>query len=490
MLTSFITLMFIVSTFIEGVVVSDCRSANMATCPNIASNVVDLTENLRTVYVEAENGSWGGYKFLLENPYSNNLHFGDRVRVTTTDGYSSFEILAHNVPVPQKVKHISELTDNDLYTFVTLEGLEFCKKEGSYLNVNEKTVQISEVNRYIAEDGALYTPTASENADAWATMLRDDKGSHIYCIINSTCEWRRDGRGVPQGVGRVSGIIVPGKLDRYGNSLGKYAIRPIDAAAFDFPSEASTSYTDICAWRWNFNKYAQMDFVKVGPKRFVKPGEISGDALKAETGFGLLYTDTGATLSLDDEFDARHPFDGWKAARMTGSRSYSALRLDCVAGDFYSGSSKRGLYLETSLEGVETDVLQLYFSFAASREHSKYAENFPVQWQVQYSVDGSAFKDAGDIIVLSPVIFQNIVHKGGPAIVHTGCVPGFTEHAIILPKELCGAKKLIVRIVPASDKVAVMPGTFDGQWQTGNVRSCADQPVIIRFGDVVLSYLK
>lgn len=489
MLNSLTILTTLLTAFIEGVVVSDCASTNMETCSNISSNIVALTESLSTVYVQSEDGR-GGHKYTFETPYSNNLHFGDRVRISVAEGHTTFEVIEHNVRVPLKLKHIAELTDEDLYTFVTLEGLEFCKKEGSYLNINEKTVQISEVNKYIAQDGMLGTPSASENADAWATMLRDDRGSNIYCIINSTCPWRRDGRGVPQGIGRVSGILVPGDLERYGNSLGKYAIRPVDASAFAFPSVQASSYEDVCAWRWNFNKYAQMDFEKAGSKRFVRPGEVIGDRLKAESGQGVLYTDTGASMSLDDEFDARHPFDGWKAARMTGSRSYAALRLDAKCGDFYSNAGKKGIYVETSTLGIEKKKLQLYFSFVSSREHSKYAENYPLHWQISYSIDGVTYTEIPESVTLCPMIFQNIVHGGNRAVVHNGCVPGFTEHCIALPDEVCGKEKLIIRISPSSDRTAILPSTFDGQWRNGNARNCAEHPVIIRFGDIVLSYLK
>lgn len=496
---------------LEGVIVSDWRSTNMETGENISDCIVNIGASLQTAYIQNEEGSLG-FRLKFRSIYGNRLERGSRVTVNldgcrllreddperyTILGVSpeSVTVTATDVALPSRRKHISELTDEDVYTSVTLEGLEFRKKEGGYINVNEKTVQITSLNEGLSHPDVPGYKSAQENADAWPTLMRDDRGQTIYMLINSTCEWRRNNMGVPKGVGGVTGIIVHDGLYRYGNDLGRYCIRPVDEAGFEIEREPSTSYGVVCAWEWDFNKYAELDFVNAGKVRFPRPGQVRDDSINAETGKGLLWTDTGASLTLDDEYDARHSFDGWKPARMTGSRSYAALRLDCKCGDWYGQpnggrlSETNGLYVKTSLEGVQTEALQFNFSFIASREHSRNAEHFPVDWKVSWSTDGKTFTDCRQDIILRPVAFHNVQHGKRPAIVHTGCAAGFLEFSIPLPLELIG-KEIVIRICPASDRTATVPETFDGPCCEGKAGDVLDKDTIIRFGDLSITYLK
>lgn len=492
------------SGVLEGIVISDYRSTNMETGENISDCIVNVGASLQTFYVQNEAGTLG-FRLKFRSIYGNRLERGSKVNISL-DGCTllkeddpqrftimgvapeSVAVVSEGNPVVSDRKHISELTDDDIYTSVTLEGIEFRKKEGGYVNVNEKVVQITSLNEGISHPDVAGYKAAQENADTWPALMRDDKGQSIYMLVNSTCEWRRNNMGVPKGVGDVTGIIVHDRLCRYGNDLGRYCIRPVDVADFDIAKDENSSYVSVCAWEWNFNKYAELDFVNAGKVRFPQVGQVRDDSINAETGKGLLWTDTGASLSLDDEYDARHSFDGWKPARMTGSRSYAALRLDCRCGDWF-GKGTGGLYVKTSLAGVETDALSFNFSFIASREHSKYAEHFPVDWKVSWSTDGATFTDCPQKILLRPMAFHNVQHGTRPAIVHMGCAAGFLEFSIPLPLELLG-KEVVVRVSPASQRTATMPETFDGPCCEGRASDVMDKDNIIRFGDISITYLK
>lgn len=490
---------------LEAIVISDWRSTNTETGENISDCIVNVGSSLQTAYIQNEEGTLG-FRLKFRSIYGNRLERGSRIRIDLAgcsllkedepERYTilgvapeSVTVISRNNPVPSKKKHIGELTDEDVYTCVTLKGIEFRKKEGGYINVNEKAVQISSLNRGLSHPDKPGYKSAQENADAWPTLLRDDQGRDIYMIVNSTCEWRRNGMGVPKGVGEVSGVLVHDHIYRYGNNLGKYSLRPMDVVDFDVPMEDASSYGVVCAWEWDFNKYAELDFVNAGRIRFPSVGQVRDDSIKAETGTGLLWTDTGASLSLDDEYDARHSFDGWKPARMTGSRSYAALRLDCKCGDWYGKSDNAGLYVKASLEGIETEALNFNFSFIASREHSKHAEHFPVDWKVSWSVDGVVYTDCRNDIVLRPVVFHNVQHGKGPAIVHNGCAAGFLEFSIPLPLELLG-KEVTLKISPSSERTATLPASFDGPCCEGKASDVSDKDMIIRFGDISITYLK
>jgi hypothetical protein len=73
--------------------------------------------------------------------------------------------------LPRKAKYISEITDDDVYTYVTLRDCEILFRDGSFLNVYERYVQISDINK-----GA----TPNKTMDGWATLICDKKGSQIY----------------------------------------------------------------------------------------------------------------------------------------------------------------------------------------------------------------------------------------------------------------------------------------------------------------------
>ena len=493
------------SGVLEGIVVSDYRSTNTETGENISDCIVNVGASLQTAYIQSEDGTYG-FRVKFRSIYGNRLERGDKVSIAlegcsllkeehperyTVCGVSpeAVTVISKNNPVPSKVRHIADLSDDDVYTFVTLKGLEFRKKEGGYINVNEKVVQITSLNLGLSHPDVNGYKSAQENADAWPVLMRDDRGRSIYVLINSTCEWRRNNMGVPQGVGEVSGVLVHDGLYRYGNDLGRYSLRPMGIEGFDIPKGKGSSYGVVCAWEWDFNRYAELDFVTAGKVRFPRVGQVRDDSIRAETGNGLLWTDTGASLTLDDEYDARHSFDGWKPARMTGSRSNAALRLDSKCGDWYSKTGDKGLYVKTSLENVETEALSFNFSFIASREHSKYAEHFPVDWKVSWSLDGKNFTDCRKDIVLRPVAFHNVRHGKRPAIVHNGCAAGFLEFSVPLPAELCG-KDVVVRISPASERTATLPAAFDGPCCEGNASDVADKDIIIRFGDISITYLK
>ena len=490
---------------LEAFVTSDWRSTNTETGENLSDCIVNVGASLQTAYIQNAEGTLG-FRVKFKSIYGNRLEKGSKVSIDLAgctllkeenpDRYTiggvdpkAITVISLDNPIVARKIHIAELTDEDVYTYVTLEGLEFRKKEGGYINVNEKVVQISSLNEGLSHPKAPGYKSAQENADAWPTLMRDDRGKSIYMIINSTCQWRRNNMGVPKGVGEVSGVIVHDDLHRYGNDLGRYSIRPFSIEDFNIPKEDSSSYEAVCAWEWDFNKYAELDFVAAGKIRFPRVGQIKDDSINAETGKGVLWTDTGASLTLDDEYDARHSFDGWKPARMTGSRSNAALRLDCKCGDWYKKTPAGGLYIKTSLVGVESDALNFNFSFVASREHSRNAENFPVDWKVSWSTDGETFTECRNDILLRPIAFHNVQHGSRPAIVHEGCAAGFLEFSIPLPLELLG-KDVIMKVSPASQRTATLPETFDGPCCEGKANDVSDKDIIIRFGDISITYLK
>ena len=119
---------------------------------------------------------------------------------------------------------------------MTLAGTEFLSKQGCYANVFESCVQRSRLNAF---------DQPSRRTDGWASLLKDADNGSIYMLVNTKCAWRRDGRGVPHGVGAVSGVLVHTPMRRYGGDMGRYAIRPLDERDIAIPRDTASSYVVV-----------------------------------------------------------------------------------------------------------------------------------------------------------------------------------------------------------------------------------------------------
>ena len=250
---------------IEGIVVSDCTSENMAANPNISHNNINRTHNARTVYIEESAEDGGGLRLWLatgvENTFKRGTHLHINLRGTTLstsdeNGGCSILNLAmsniveseSNVEIPVRERTIASLTDNDLYTYCTITDVEFLFKQGAYTNVLET---------YFPKASSLTEGVKNVHSaiDSATRLLTDKANNALYMQINAECPWRRTlnpssegNHGVPQGVGSVSGIIVPGENVRYGGRIGNYSIRPLNHDDIDIAWEAGSSLTTLAEW--------------------------------------------------------------------------------------------------------------------------------------------------------------------------------------------------------------------------------------------------
>ena len=186
-------------------------------------------------------------------------------------------------------------------------------------------------------------------------------------LVNTKCAWRRDGRGVPHGVGAVSGVLVHTPMRRYGGDMGRYAIRPLDERDIAIPRDTASSYVVVAEWNWDRNYDGAIRFEKQGyTPRSPKSG-VAGDRVLPDAGEGFLSTTSGARMRLDTEYDTRYAQDGdGKAMRVN-----AALRLDSDTRDWFRFDNRgrmsgaEAIVVETSTEGVEGRGLSFDFSFLA-----------------------------------------------------------------------------------------------------------------------------
>ena len=98
---------------------------------------------------------------------------------------------------------LSELTDDDMYTYTGIRGVEFPVKEGSYTDVRENHALWSVVN-----DGCCKETQGYFYMEGFSNMLVDGAGHAVCTPVNMLCEWRKPASGIPQGAGTAYGIIT------------------------------------------------------------------------------------------------------------------------------------------------------------------------------------------------------------------------------------------------------------------------------------------
>lgn len=219
--------------FIEGVIVSTTETgqAGDISCLDYqqGTGVVNYELNDLTAYMQSVDGRYG-FKLLTETADKNGFKRFTRVGFSaggavvsktedepvryTISGVDSHEILTQSdasLEVAAKQMYMSELTDDDIYTYVTLKDCEIPMRKGPLTPINEG-----------------YTKTKGYNRLGKHPMLiRDIEGSSMYMMTNVTCPYRRDGSVMPYGSGNISGVIVHEiykNFEKNGN-IGRYQIR-------------------------------------------------------------------------------------------------------------------------------------------------------------------------------------------------------------------------------------------------------------------------
>jgi len=489
-------------TEIEGVIVSDYRSLNMETSPQISPKEVDLGLNFKTGYIQSLDGK-SGLRLLFNSVYDNRLPRFSKVKVdlggavltkeSDPERYtlsnivgSLFTIIEENTEIAPKVRHISELTDNDIYTFVTLADVELLSKEGSYTKVHEKIVQRSYINAFkTSSDGPI---------DGSGVVLKDNQGDDIFMVVNTKCPWRRDGRMLPQGTGSVDGVLVHTVLRRYGD-IGRYAIRPANAGDIHIGKDAASNYETIVEWNWDRNYDVALNFERQGLREWIFGEAFEPDRILPDVGKGFLSTTAGATMRLDNEWNTRSAQDGNDAG--AGAREWSVLRLNSDTKDWYVFDGDRiiganAILVETSTMGFEGRAISFDFSFCAGNCSTNLSWGFPGEWQVAYSVDGRTFIPVQKTFLLRPIFYHagNVAELGGRRELCYDAAPGAQECTVTLPAFLLGKEKVYFRIYPASNVLAVLPENPADDLNGGTMKAGFSHQFALRLGKVSVKVLK
>lgn len=491
--------------YLEGVIVSDWNSKNMEENPSVSYDKVDVSVNEHTAYIQDLDGT-SGFRIRLTPDTPNKLAFNTKVELSLTgvtvvredspERYTLDNVRGENMVssvndgtpfVVKKEKTIAELTDSDVYTYVSLKNTEFVHKEGAFTNVYENYALKSSVNDFLSGN--------NNRLDGWATLLIDGDGNGIYAPINMLCTWRRDGNGVPQGVGVTKGIIVHNTLSRYGN-VGKYQIRVLDKSGFCQEWNGESQYKDFADYNgdphqyryglWGgFNaKYKDPGNKEARCNSFIPSDDIGADHTvpNVELTFENKIPTADYPMAKSNSYTNKEVLSGTVSTGGIGvDLARYAMRLSMEIKGWYKWDNEtitgyNGLCYDFSTKGISGEKFYFHYTYSVGTISATTSQYFPAHWCVEYSIDGgntyTLVKDnvtGEDYTHLRTLPWWDITIAGVKYYTTTSCGLGATQHVAVLPAEVFGKDKVRIRLRPYDDVMSIFPINWKDDTETAHV---------------------
>lgn len=479
---------------LTGYVVSDKENGNAGRNTRSGINAVDYTVCKRTVYLESEDGKYG-FNVLMATADDNILNRYDKVQILIKDAvltvdedperYSLTGVTASMIvdrqegtasDLPVKRMNYSQLTDDDIYTYVTLNDCEVAVQKGSLTPINEGYTLASNAN-YMSE---------------YPKLIVTKEGTDFFVMTNTTCIYRRDGRQLPYGSGDLKGVVVHEKFAPFnylsGNNeatrgyIGRYQIRhqsyddlamaadekdsynvklcqykfgyspkkdAEDGITYWFPYEVDQSTANGRMWHTNGNGYANaitwnyLGWVGIATGKtppFV--GHVGNDKV---SGQGIVLRD-GSQYLVDNanmNADGKGCDNGNAGTGMTNVRWWDA------------NDKPNAWMVEFSTEGIQTDHISFQISTHAYRGVDLDCD--PIFWRAAWSFsrdkdDESAWHDLGGYDVPATYIWGNFKEW---------MCNGYKNINFNLPLEVLGHDKVYIKLYP-ENKRSHSATTFGG----------------------------
>ena len=401
----------------------------------IRLSMSSAAENIITRFGETHVRVDGLTMQRLQNPtrYSiNNIPIYNIVSVSEAD----------ETKIPVKEKYISELTDADVYTYVKLRDAEFTYKQSSFYCTN---------NGY------------ASMCDIYPVNVRDINGDRIYMYVNHGCSWARNGQAIPQGSGTLGGVITYEASNRFGidGDMGRYCIRPFDAADLQVDVAADPRYVTVAEWNWD-NKALN---------------KTSDNRVLPITGSGYLYHDKETVVpALANNFneliaDATAKGTKYSAAcRFTTEWITSDKQLLGVNAEFSTANA------------VGRNMTVTFAGYAGDQSANGTGIVVPSYWVIQYSVDGENFTTLpASRFVLHPFVCWN-------AKCPDFATYGLHEYSFNLPDELFGREKVVLKFVPEDNRATTSINAPE-QSPAGSTLSASTKSSVT-FSDITIKYNK
>ncbi|WP_368148720.1 DUF5689 domain-containing protein [Alistipes senegalensis] len=419
---------------VSGTVVSDHTSPNMAGSPMPkAATKPDMTLNDRTAYLQNADASLG-IALVTTDAGQNNLSRYDKLKLWckgltltkrsdperyTLQGVTQDHIITKSAgtaeEVPVKRRFIDQLTDADIYTFVTLKRCQMAVRTQRFMPVH-----INYVNNY-----NMYYPS----------VVLDRHGDMIHLMTNHGCDYRF--QEMPDGEGTISGIIVhePCTFFVKDGDIGRYQIRNVTRQDIALEESDANAFSAIAVEWCPDGKDARA----YAYPQYPHPANEEGKAhcWPASTGSGLSFLSHYGWLAIGSAYRANSAKEG----ETLNSASWGhKLLWDTANGTGYS------LLFEFSTQNIESS--QCSFAFTC-RYHS--AQGGLRYWTAEYSTDGDTWKRLDDFTVPDAGNWSNMQLEQ---------LSGDKSICLNVPAEILGRSVAWIRLRPVSDKIGTAT-TYD-----------------------------
>lgn len=454
--------------FIIGTVISEPGNSNLETNPHLSWTEVDYSVNEKTAYVQSADGRYG---FRIQTETESDVEALQRyatVKISlagltltreeepvryTLSGLTAANVLestpGSSSTITRKEKYIEDLTDDDLYTFVSLKDVEFAFDGGTYGNFHEGYALKSDLI-----PGGNATAT---RCDCVPRTLRDVHGSTLNMLVNSQTSWRRPGHRVPQGSGTASGILVHSSLLRYApdGNIGRYQLRPLCEEDLAISNSEGFS-TKLVEWEWS------------AP---VKTEEGSKSRIVPTLGSGVM--DTSAQLVSGNETGRTA---NWIGLSFSSYASSTAGRYNGKWWNFdkNEGESVSWSFSTSGVTGPDRHLTLVFTAVIGNQTAT--TMHGPNYWNLEYSTDGVIFTPLKENFLIYPAPLFAYSGMNMPA--------GIPEYVFELPDALCGQPNVTIRIKAAS-KVCSSSAAL----ASSEVKK-TDGAVYFRFDAVTIKYNK
>ncbi len=473
---------------IEGYVVSDRSGGNSGENEKVSTTGTDHSSCRKKFCIESLDGSCG---FLVETVSEEDNIFerydkatlllkGTALRLDTDpdrygiSGFTSANIIGResglSSAVPGKEKSISELTDADIYTQVTLKDCEFPVRKGPLAPVNE-----------------AYTLASGKGfLSKYPRLVRDIDGSSIYTLTNTTCTYRRDGVRLPYGSGTLTGVIVHEQFTGYAyadaydddlnGDIGRYQIRHQSWSDIAFDREKSFS-TILAEFRYA-SEFKTVDgrscFYATEGQPEASFCHTSGTAVVhcpstanyigqvgTSAGTEPFKNHIGCDASLEEplgySFPSGYVFDYSKTNSDGKGKvgSNGANTIDGVSSKIYDGwraltwwkddtSGAESWLISFSTSGISASHLSMQLSTCGAVTDA--VGTTPYFWSAWWSLTGDLSDDGAWTKIADYVVPDGIVNGAE----RDWQLPAMKQYDFPLPLEVLGQEKVYIRLRPAS----------------------------------------
>ena len=466
---------------VRAVSVSDGRHPNIDDNPQTGQFTFDYSVNPRTGYIQNSDGS-SGFKLRFAAPEDNRLVRGAGVIISlagttitketdpdryTISGLTSASVgnITEGTGLPAKRKTIAQLTDSDIFTYVTLTGMEFPCKDQAYTSGNDNFLRQLALPDYPDKAGVAINAKGNNSVTQFDMIpgnIIGSDGSSIMMLTNNETPWRRYGNTVAQGVCDVSGIIVHSVEPRWGRGgdIGRYSIRIMEEEDI---VETAAGAQRLVEWNWPKGNTVNTSDTVLHP--------TWPEGSNAEFTCSVPESNPAAYSDYDGPSNAGFLVSAgalcWKSAK---GKAFWGTAEDADAAPY--------VQLKFSASGASGSLLYMFWTVTTGSGSTTESYHIPALWKVQYSTDGVNFTTLPKEYIVHPRVWStNTTPSFG--------VSAFSQFVTALPASLLGQPVVYVRI-RATEKTAV---TDDLSSETGGiVKGVGNTQQNFAFGQIGFRY--